>query len=66
MVNERIYNRDFTAGTFSNSSAANENRINVKTLERCFNERIDWEMSNFVDTVEDRIQNPLSLLLGSN
>ena len=31
--------------------------MNVKTLERCFNERIDREMSNIVDTVEDRIQN---------
>ena len=29
----------------------------MKTLERCFNERIDREMSNVVDTVEDRIQN---------
>ena len=27
-----------------------------KTLERCFNERIDREMNNIVDTVEDRIQ----------
>ena len=31
--------------------------MSVKTLERCFNERIDREMSNNVDTVEDRIQN---------
>ena len=31
--------------------------MNVKTLERCFNERIDREMSNIVDTVENRIQN---------
>ena len=33
--------------------------MNVKTLERSFNERIDREMSNFVDTVEDRIQNAI-------
>ena len=33
--------------------------MNVKTLERCFNERIDREMSNIVDTVEDRIQNAI-------
>ena len=33
--------------------------MNVKTLERCFNERIDREMSNVVDTVEDRIQNAI-------
>ena len=31
--------------------------MNVKFLERCFNERIDREMSNIIDTVEDRIQN---------
>ena len=29
----------------------------MKTLERFFNERIDSEMANIVDTVEDRIQN---------
>ena len=33
--------------------------MKVKTLERCFNERIDREMSNIVDTVEDRIQNAI-------
>ena len=32
--------------------------VNVKTLERCFNEKIDREMSNIVNTVEDKIQNP--------
>ena len=37
----------------------NENMVNVKTLERCYNERIDKEMSNIVDTVEDRIQNAI-------
>ena len=33
--------------------------MNAKTLERCFNERIDKEMSNIVDTVEGRIQNAI-------
>ena len=33
--------------------------MSVKTLERCFNENIDREMSNIVDTVEDRIQNAI-------
>ena len=33
--------------------------MNVKTLERCFNERIGREMSNIVDTIEDRIQNAI-------
>ena len=31
--------------------------MNVKTLVRCFNERIDGAMRNIVDTVENRIQN---------
>ena len=31
----------------------------MKTLEKCFDERIDWEMNNFVDTFEDRIQNAI-------
>ena len=33
--------------------------MNVKTLERCFNERVDREINNIVDTVEDRIQNAI-------
>ena len=35
-------------------------KVNVKTFERCFNERIDRGMGNIVDTVEDRIQNAIS------
>ena len=42
-----------------NEGTVNENALNVKTLERCFNERIDREMNNIVDTVEDRIQNAI-------
>ena len=56
-VNEGTNDQDFTVGTSNVSSIVNENALNVKTLERCFNERIDREMSNIVDTVEDRIQN---------
>ena len=37
----------------------NGNVMNVKTLETCFNEKIDREMNNIVDTVEDRIQNAI-------
>ena len=57
VVNEGINDRDLTVGTSSNNMATNENTRNVKTLERCFNESIDREMSTIVDTVEDRIQN---------
>ena len=55
VVNEGTNDRDFTVGTSSNDSIVNGNAMSVKTLERCFNERIDREMSNIVDTVEDRI-----------
>ena len=55
MVNEGTNDRDFTVSTSNNDSVINESTNNVKTLERCFNERIDREMSNIIDTVEDRI-----------
>ena len=57
VVIEGTNDRDFTVGTSSNNVTINESAMSVKTLERCFNERIDREMSNIVDTVEDRIQN---------
>ena len=59
VVNEGTDDRDFTVGTFNNDSVVNGNAMSVKTLQRCFNERIDREMSNIVDTVEDRIQNEI-------
>ena len=59
VVNEGTNDRDFTVSKSSNNTAVNEIAMNVKTSERCFNERIDREMSNIVDTVEDRIQNAI-------
>ena len=59
VVNMGMNDRDFTVSNSSNNTAVNENVMNVKTLERRFNERIDREMSNIVDTVEDRIQNAI-------
>ena len=56
VVNEGTNDRNFTVCTSSNDSIVNANAMSVKTFERCFNERIDREMSNIVDTVEDRIQ----------
>ena len=56
VASEGTNERDFTVGTSSNNIAINEGPVNVKTLERCFIERIDREMRNIVDTVEDRIQ----------
>ena len=57
VVSEGTNNRDFTVGTSNDSLIVNGNAMSVKTLERCFNEKIDREMSNIVDTVEDRMQN---------
>ena len=54
VVNEGTNDRDFTVGTSSIKSVVNGNAMNMKTLERCFNERIDREMSKIDDTVEDR------------
>ena len=59
VVNEGTNDRDFTVGTSSNDSIVNGNAMSEKTLERCFNERIDREMSNIVHTVEDKIQNAI-------
>ena len=59
VVNKGTNDREFTVSNCSNNTAVNESTVNVKILERCFNERIDREMSNIVDTVEDRIQNAI-------
>ena len=65
IVNEGTNDRDSTVGTFSNGLATIENTVIVKPLERCFNERIDREMSNIVDTVEDKIQNAILTAIDS-
>ena len=59
VVSEGTNDRDFTVGTSSNNITIKESAANMKTLERFFNERIDREMSNIVDTVENRIQNAI-------
>ena len=59
VVNEGTNDQDFTVGTSNVSPIVNENALNVKTLEKCFNERVDREMNNIVDTIEDRIQNAI-------
>ena len=59
MVIEGTNDRDFTVGTSNNDSVVNGNSMSVKTLERCFNEKIDREMNNIIDAVEDRIQNAI-------
>ena len=56
-INEGTNDRVFTVGTSGNNLTTNETTVNMKTLEECFNENIDREMINIIDTVEDRIQN---------
>ena len=59
VVNEGTDDQDFAVGTSNNDSVVNGSAMTVKTLEKCFNEKNDREMSNIVDTVEDRIQNAI-------
>ena len=59
VVNEGTGDQDFTVGTSNKDSVVNGSAMTVKTMERCFTERIDREISNIVDTVEDRIQNAI-------
>ena len=59
VVNEGTNDRDFTVSTSNNDSVVNGNAMSVESLERCFNERIDREMSNIVGTIENRIQNAI-------
>ena len=46
VVNKSTNDRDFTISTSSNNTAVNESTFNVKTLERCFNERSDTSSYN--------------------
>ena len=63
---EGTKDREFTVGSSSNNTAVNESMVNVKTLERCFIESIDREMSNIIGTVEDRIQNAFLTAIDNN
>ena len=59
VVNEGTNDQNFTVGTSNVNSIVDENALNVKTLQRCFNQRIDREMNDIVETVEDKIQNAI-------
>ena len=59
IVIEGTVDQEFTVKSSGSNLAANENLVNVKPLERCFNEKIDREVGNIVDTVEDRNQNAI-------
>ena len=64
-VNEGTADQEVTVGNYDTSPAVKEIAENVKTLETCFNEKIDWEMGNIVDTVENRIQNAMLTAIDS-
>ena len=64
-VNIGTADQEFTVCNSGSNSAVNEFSKNVETLKRCFNERIDKEMGNLVDTVEDRIQNAILTAIDS-
>ena len=52
-VNKGTGDQEFTDGNPDSNVTANENNVNVKNLERFFNERIVREIS---DKVEDRVR----------
>ena len=64
-VNEGTVDQEVTVNNSGSISGANENLVNVKTLERRFNERIDKEMGNIVDNINDRIQNAILTAIDS-
>ena len=64
-VNEGTGDQEFTVGNPGSNLALNENMVNVKNLERWFNERFDKEIGNSVDTAEDRIQNAILTAIDS-
>ena len=63
LVNECSVDRDFTVDDSGSIPATIENTVNVRTLEWCFNEKIDREWVKIVDTVEVRIQNAISTVI---
>ena len=64
-VNEGSGDQEFIVGISDNNSAANESLVNVKTLARCFNGKIDRKLGYSVDTVEDTIQNVILTAIDS-
>ena len=59
VVNAGTGDQDFTVGTSDQNLLTNEDAVNVKTLKRCFNERIGSKTINIIDTFPDRIQNAI-------
>ena len=62
-INESTGDQEVTGGTSDKKLMNNENTVNVKSLEKCFNGWIDREISKIVDTVEERIQKAILMLM---
>ena len=45
VVNDGTFDRGFTVNISGSISTTNENAVNVQTLERCSNEKIDKKMA---------------------
>ena len=59
IFNEGTVDQEFTVNITGSNLTTNGNLVNGQTLQRCFYERIDREMGNINETVEDRIQNAI-------
>ena len=57
--------QEIAVANFDCNPAANENLVIEKILERCFIEKIDRELGEIVDTVEDRSQNAILTAISS-
>ena len=64
-VNESTAEREFTVGNSDGVPAINEDVVKVKTWDKNFNEIIDREMLNNVDTVKEKIQNAILTAIDS-
>ena len=58
-VNIGSIDREFTVNRNDGISTANEDTVNVQTLQRCLTDKFDREMGKTLGTVEDRIQNTI-------
>ena len=66
VFNEGTVDQEFIVNNTGSNLTTNDNLVNVQTLKRCFNERIDSEMGKIVDTVKYRIQNAILTAFDSN
>ena len=66
IINDGTINREFALNNSGSFSTAFENTVNIQTLDRYFNEMIDREIGNNVDTVEVSTQNAILTAIYDN